>query len=284
MATGFFGADPEQLRQLGGALSGKGEELRTILARLDTQIENVSWRGPAAERFKAEWRSQHSVRARQAVGALDSAASQAQANARQQEEASSGTSGSGSLGAGNFVAPPAFNRDWGFHTLPYPVFPRDSPGHILGPDNGFIPLAPFPFRPSPVIPDDPGFSWDGRQVEVDLDRMWLGRPEIAIGVPDHQDWSILPFSVHDHMPVLEVPGFDGGIPLDGIGFTSDGEPGGYLTNPGPDEWVLVRPDGSTGPMLGADQGSTFTTLEWKVTHLTLPDVSWASTASISRDS
>ena len=97
MASGFFGADVEQLRQLSRSLAQHAEELQSIRARLGSRVEAVSWLGPDADRFRGDWNERLAVSLSAAARALNEASNQAETNARQQEQASGSAAGSPSL-------------------------------------------------------------------------------------------------------------------------------------------------------------------------------------------
>jgi len=89
----FFGADVEQLRSLSTELRHQSDELESIASRLSTRIEQVTWRGPDADRFRSDWQGSHLAALRRAVRLLQEAAGQALDNARQQEDTSQGGGG-----------------------------------------------------------------------------------------------------------------------------------------------------------------------------------------------
>lgn len=89
--AGFFGADVEQLNQLGHELNHEAEQLDALTLRLTSRIASVAWHGPDAQKFTSEWHDRLAVSLRATAGALRDASGQAAANARQQVEASGGT-------------------------------------------------------------------------------------------------------------------------------------------------------------------------------------------------
>jgi uncharacterized protein YukE len=89
---GFYGADVDQLRALSTALSQRSEELEAIASRLGHRIEQVQWRGPDADRFRADWQGSHLAALRRAIRLLQDAAGQAGDNAREQLATSDGAS------------------------------------------------------------------------------------------------------------------------------------------------------------------------------------------------
>ncbi len=282
----LFGADVDQLRRLGTTFGQQAEALTAIAARLDTQIDNVQWHGPDAERFRSEWRSNHSVIIRKAAEALVTAGSTATTNASQQEQ----TSGGGGLDIGGIdpsllvpgargetLPSPLDPLDPGSlgRTMPYPVFPSDNPGSFLDPGGQRYTIEPFPFAPLPYVgPEAPGPGFVG----VLPQEMWFARPSIEPETP-FEGYSVLPFAPTEHAPVLDMPGLAGGLPVDGIGYTANGEPHGYVTQTGGNEWQLVRPDGSTDGLVGIDDGADFWKMNPDVSHVELPELRWVAPPS-----
>lgn len=139
--SNMYGADVEQLRLLGREFSQQAEQLEAIIGRISGRVDNAGWRGPDAEGFRSNWRSQLTVSIRSAMHILQDGSSQAIANAKQQEEASGGSAG-GSIGT----------SPWGSTTVPY--FPGDM-----------IKLPTMPFMPG-ALP--PGFNFQDFMNETDL--------------------------------------------------------------------------------------------------------------------
>lgn len=118
MASGFFGADVDQLRQLSRSLAQNAEQLQAITNRLRPRIDSVGWRGPDADRFRGEWNDKLLQSLNGAIRALGSASGQAETNARQQEHASG-------LGSSNTQGPSAVGG-------PMPVSPKLTLDFIWG--------------------------------------------------------------------------------------------------------------------------------------------------------
>lgn len=127
---GFFGADVEQLRQLGRDLTTQAEQLDATVARLNAKVSSVPWQGPDAERFRSDWSQRLSVSVKSVADILRDASSKSLANAVQQEQAS-GVPG----------APSGFTNDF------------SDPG-IRGPRGAVVPGIEFgdPGMSGPRIP------------------------------------------------------------------------------------------------------------------------------------
>ena len=57
--AGFVGADPDVMRGVGREFTNAGGDLRNLIARLNTQVQNISWTGGAASHFKGEWETSY---------------------------------------------------------------------------------------------------------------------------------------------------------------------------------------------------------------------------------
>ena len=90
MAGQFTGMDIEAVRQLSAQMKAKGEEIRTLMNQLTTQLQNTQWVGPDRERFLSDWQSQHVAALTRVATGLDDASTAASQNATQQEQASNG--------------------------------------------------------------------------------------------------------------------------------------------------------------------------------------------------
>ncbi len=89
--AGFYGADVEQLRSLGGELSRQATALESIVSRLTPKVEQVSWTGPDAQRFLDDWHARLAVLLRKVAEELQGASQRALQNATAQEDASNGS-------------------------------------------------------------------------------------------------------------------------------------------------------------------------------------------------
>jgi uncharacterized protein YukE len=51
----MYGANPEQLAQLGRSMQQQSEAIRTVSATVTSTLSGTSWVGPARDRFEADW-------------------------------------------------------------------------------------------------------------------------------------------------------------------------------------------------------------------------------------
>ncbi|NQY58128.1 MAG: WXG100 family type VII secretion target [Ilumatobacteraceae bacterium] len=51
----MYGANPEQLSQLGATLSRQIDAVETMRSAVDSAVANTVWHGPARDRFVEEW-------------------------------------------------------------------------------------------------------------------------------------------------------------------------------------------------------------------------------------
>ena len=86
----IWGADVEQLRQLGGKLEHGASEIESQRNKLTNFLDQVDWRGPDADKFKDQWRGEHTSKLNQVAEALREAGNRATQNAEQQTQASQG--------------------------------------------------------------------------------------------------------------------------------------------------------------------------------------------------
>lgn len=137
--SGFFGADVEQLRQLGRDLTTQAEQLDATVARLNSKVLSVPWQGPDAERFRSDWSQRLSVSVKSVADILRDASSKSLANAVQQEQAS-GVSGAPS-GLANGLSDPGI------------LGPRGAavPGLALADPGMSGPRIPGGFDPTEII-------------------------------------------------------------------------------------------------------------------------------------
>lgn len=84
----IWGADVDQLRELGNKLEHGASEIDSQRNRLNTALENTHWEGPDADRFKEQWRGEHTSKLKQISEALRDASNRAKQNADQQTQAS----------------------------------------------------------------------------------------------------------------------------------------------------------------------------------------------------
>jgi|GEM_PF-5511609 uncharacterized protein YukE len=105
MATGFVGADVQQLKDLAAQMTGAGESLATIEGRLTALVSQTRWTGHDASAFMSDWHRAHRVGLRTVTQTLRETAVELRRNAAEQEAASHGGGGasgsaSGSVGSG----------------------------------------------------------------------------------------------------------------------------------------------------------------------------------------
>ena len=153
--SNFFGADVDQLRELGRQLTEQADAVDGTVARLSARISGVAWHGPDAQRFTSNWNDRLAVDLRRVSEGLRASGSAAQLNAKDQHETSSGSSAGASGGSGGGVVAPVpaeLPTDGEAVTLPA-ILPEDlpKPGFMpRGGGSGTAPgLSPEPnfFRP-----------------------------------------------------------------------------------------------------------------------------------------
>lgn len=55
MSGGMFGADPDQLSNLGTTLGRQRETVESIVSTVGQALSGTMWVGPARESFESEW-------------------------------------------------------------------------------------------------------------------------------------------------------------------------------------------------------------------------------------
>jgi len=65
----MYGANPEQLAQLGRTLTDQIEAIGRLVATVDSAIGSTTWQGPARQRFEQDWNGSF----RQALARLEEA-------------------------------------------------------------------------------------------------------------------------------------------------------------------------------------------------------------------
>lgn len=55
MAAGMWGADPDQLDELGATLRRQIDAITGVLSTVQSCLGSTAWTGPARDRFEAEW-------------------------------------------------------------------------------------------------------------------------------------------------------------------------------------------------------------------------------------
>lgn len=89
MAAGMYGADVEQLRSLAKNFESSGFNLLNIIRTLDRYINSTdAWRGPDAERFRANWNGRYRLAVMRSAEALNEGAVALAQNAEEQQQAS----------------------------------------------------------------------------------------------------------------------------------------------------------------------------------------------------
>ena len=84
----IWGADVQQLKDLGGKLQAGATEIENQKSNLDKVLKGTDWKGPDAERFRSEWDGNHMTQLAKVADALKEAGQKAKKNADQQEQAS----------------------------------------------------------------------------------------------------------------------------------------------------------------------------------------------------
>jgi hypothetical protein len=84
----IWGADVDQLRELGNKLNAGANEIDSQRNLLNSALDNTQWEGPDADRFKEQWRGEHTSKLKQISEALREAGNRAKQNAEQQTQAS----------------------------------------------------------------------------------------------------------------------------------------------------------------------------------------------------
>ena len=94
MASGYFGADVAQLRELGERITASAGELESAQRLLgQCLVTTTQWKGPDAAGFRGDWAGSHQPQMARVASALHAAAQALRANADQQERASAADGG-----------------------------------------------------------------------------------------------------------------------------------------------------------------------------------------------
>lgn len=51
----IYGANPEQLEQLGNTLKAQIEAINAVVSTVTSTLGNTTWTGPARDRFQSDW-------------------------------------------------------------------------------------------------------------------------------------------------------------------------------------------------------------------------------------
>lgn len=108
--TMLYGADVDELRRLAKQFDDGEARLRSALNSLDGPLRSSPWSGPAADRFRSDWTSQHSRSLAAAANLLGEAAVALRRNADQQQSASAVAASSSA--ASIYSAPTTGGVDW----------------------------------------------------------------------------------------------------------------------------------------------------------------------------
>ncbi len=87
MAT-FTGMDIQAVRTLAQQMNSSAGEIQQLMQRLTSALQGTPWVGPDREQFLSDWQSQHVVALRNVAQSLEQAATRANMNANEQEQAS----------------------------------------------------------------------------------------------------------------------------------------------------------------------------------------------------
>jgi hypothetical protein len=84
----IWGADIQQLRDLGSKLQKGSDEIQQTKSTLTGLVNNADWKGPDADAFKSEWNGEHTASLSKVIQALQQAGTKAKNNANAQESTS----------------------------------------------------------------------------------------------------------------------------------------------------------------------------------------------------
>lgn len=87
--SGFIGADPGELRDLGKNMDSSAEQLERVRTDLLSFFQRVRWAGEDANRAKGEFRTGHAKRMQQVTSLLRDTADLVRKQAQEQAQASS---------------------------------------------------------------------------------------------------------------------------------------------------------------------------------------------------
>ncbi|MGE0214234.1 WXG100 family type VII secretion target [Mycolicibacterium sp.] len=90
----LVGADIEELRNLVRIVNQAAERLENTAGEITGRLASTAWRGPDAERYRAQWQGESVALIRSVVAALRTAGATIERNAAEQEQASSGAGAS----------------------------------------------------------------------------------------------------------------------------------------------------------------------------------------------
>ena len=84
----IWGADVQQLRDLGKQLQSGATDIETQKSKLNQLLNTTDWKGPDADKFRGEWDSNHMTQLTRVAEALKEAGQKAGKNADQQDQTS----------------------------------------------------------------------------------------------------------------------------------------------------------------------------------------------------
>ena len=84
----IWGADVEQLRNLGTKLQSGAGEIEQQRNNLNRVLDGTRWEGPDAQAFRDEWTGTHTSALNQVIQALKDAGQKATKNANEQDQTS----------------------------------------------------------------------------------------------------------------------------------------------------------------------------------------------------
>jgi hypothetical protein len=84
----FTGMDINQVRQLAVQMKAKADEIETISSTLTSSLQGCQWVGPDRQQFEGDWTSTYVTSLKNVAEGLRTAATKAEGNANQQEQAS----------------------------------------------------------------------------------------------------------------------------------------------------------------------------------------------------
>ncbi|MDQ0680860.1 uncharacterized protein YukE [Arthrobacter pascens] len=84
----IWGADVQQLRDLGKQLQSGATDIESQKSRLNQMLNTTDWKGPDAEKFRGEWDSNHMAQLTKVADALKDAGQRATKNADAQDQTS----------------------------------------------------------------------------------------------------------------------------------------------------------------------------------------------------
>ena len=83
----IWGADVDQLRQLGNKLKAGAETIEQQRSQMKGALDGTDWKGPDADKFRGEWDSQHASSLKKVADALRDAGARASVPRRQRGDA-----------------------------------------------------------------------------------------------------------------------------------------------------------------------------------------------------